>query len=164
MPAGRVTRRAAVSIGSNLGRRYDALAFAIERLTPLFSSDFLVSQTIETEPEGDGLSDQPLYLNAAVVGSTLLEPFELLAALQEIERECGRTRPYPMAPRTLDLDLILLGDEVVDEPGLVVPHPRFRERFFVLGPLAEVAPDAIDPVTGATMASLLRRLLGDAGR
>jgi 2-amino-4-hydroxy-6-hydroxymethyldihydropteridine diphosphokinase len=75
--------------------------------------------------------------------------------LLEIEEERGRARPYPMAPRTLDADLILYGDEIIREDGLTVPHPRFRERDFVLGPLAQIAPDMIDPVTKKTIADLL---------
>ena len=75
-----------------------------------------------------------------------------------MEQEFGRTRPYGGAPRTLDLDLILYGDEMIDEPGLIVPHPRFRERRFVLEPLAQVAPDWRDPVTGKTVSQLFERL------
>ena len=93
-------------------------------------------------------------LNAAVVGVTSLDAHALLERLLAIEQDFGRTRPYGGAPRTLDLDLILYGDAVIDEPGLVVPHPRFRERRFVLEPLAEIAPDWIDPVTGRTMSEL----------
>jgi 2-amino-4-hydroxy-6-hydroxymethyldihydropteridine diphosphokinase len=99
-----------------------------------------------------------------VVGETTLGPRELLEALLDIERAYGRDRPFPGAPRTLDLDLILLGDTVADAPGLQVPHPRFRERFFVLGPLAEVAPDMVDPVTGLKVWELLRNLLRDESR
>jgi 2-amino-4-hydroxy-6-hydroxymethyldihydropteridine diphosphokinase len=76
--------------------------------------------------------------------------------LSAIEREAGRERPFPGAPRTLDLDLILLGSAIVDEPGLVVPHPRFRERGFVLAPLSQVAPDLVDPVSGRSVAELYR--------
>jgi 2-amino-4-hydroxy-6-hydroxymethyldihydropteridine diphosphokinase len=83
-----------------------------------------------------------------VAGETSLGARELLERLLAVEREYGRSRPSPKAPRTLDLDLVLLGDTVVDEPGLQVPHPRFRERFFVLGPLVEIAPDLRDPVIG----------------
>ena len=77
----------------------------------------------------------------------------------EGEEASGRERPFPGAARTLDLDLILLGDAREESPGLHVPHPRFRERFFVLGPLAEIAPDMVDPVTGLKVWELLRNLL-----
>ena len=93
-----------------------------------------------------------------------MEARELLDELLAIEREFGRERPYPGAPRTLDLDLVLLGDAVIDEPGLQVPHPRFRDRFFVLGPMAEIAPELEDPVTGLRVAELLRDLLRNEGR
>ena len=82
----------------------------------------------------------------------------MLDALQAIERSFGRERPYAGAPRTLDLDLILYGGEVIELPGLIVPHPRFRNRRFVLEPLAELVPQWIDPVTGRTIAELLKRL------
>jgi 2-amino-4-hydroxy-6-hydroxymethyldihydropteridine diphosphokinase len=78
--------------------------------------------------------------------------------LQALERERGRERPFPRAPRTLDLDLILFGDEVIGETALTVPHPRFRERRFVLEPLAEIAPGLTDPVTGKTVGQLLTEL------
>jgi 2-amino-4-hydroxy-6-hydroxymethyldihydropteridine diphosphokinase len=156
----------AIAIGSNLGDRRAALDFAIARLS-LLLTDRAVSDAIETDPEdADGaiLADHPLYLNAVVTGVTTLAPRPLLEALLEIERQFGRERPYAGAPRTLDLDLILYGDDVVDETGLQVPHPRFRARFFVLGPLAEIAPAMRDPVTGLRVSELLRRLLRDEER
>ena len=155
--------RAVIAIGSNLGDRRAAVAFAAARLSAVLDSVAL-SETVETEPEGEGLSDQPLYLNAVIVGDTALGARALLDELMAIEAAFGRDRPYPGAPRTLDLDLVLLGDQVIEEPGLQVPHPRFRERFFVLGPLAQVAPDLRDPVTGLRVGELLRRLLRDASR
>jgi 2-amino-4-hydroxy-6-hydroxymethyldihydropteridine diphosphokinase len=155
--------RAVIALGSNLGDRHAAIRFAVERLQPLLSSAAL-SDIIETEPEGTGLQDQPLYLNAVVVGETSLDARELLESLLEIERDFGRERPFPGAARTLDLDLVLLGDQVLDEPGLQLPHPRFRERFFVLGPLAELAPDMRDPVSGLRIWELLRALLRDETR
>ncbi|HEY7501358.1 MAG TPA: 2-amino-4-hydroxy-6-hydroxymethyldihydropteridine diphosphokinase, partial [Vicinamibacterales bacterium] len=82
----------------------------------------------------------------------------------ETERRFGRERPYEGAPRTLDLDLILVDDLIVDEPDLKVPHPRFRSRFFVLGPLAEIAAGMRDPVTGMRVGELLQRLLRDDRR
>lgn len=152
----------AIAFGANLGDRRAALDFAVERLS--FISNLVVSNAIETEPEGEGLQDQPPYLNAVAIGETSLSARELLDGLLEIEHAYGRERPFAGAPRTLDLDLILLGDTWVDSPGLQVPHPRFRERFFVLGPLAEIAPDLVDPVTGLKVWELLRKLLRDEGR
>jgi 2-amino-4-hydroxy-6-hydroxymethyldihydropteridine diphosphokinase len=86
-----------------------------------------------------------------------LSPRELFEELRALEAAAGRTRSTPGAPRTLDLDLILAGDQVVDEPGLQVPHPRFRERLFVLEPLAALAPDLVDPVTRLTVRELLEK-------
>jgi 2-amino-4-hydroxy-6-hydroxymethyldihydropteridine diphosphokinase len=153
----------AIALGANLGNRRAAFDFAVERLSRLLS-DFVVSDFIETEPEGEGLQDQPLYLNAVGIGETSLTPRELLDALLAIEHAYGRERPFPGAARTLDLDLILVGDAREDSPGLQVPHPRFRERFFVLGPLAEIAPDLVDPVTGLRIWELLRNVLRDQSR
>jgi 2-amino-4-hydroxy-6-hydroxymethyldihydropteridine diphosphokinase len=160
---GRTVARAAIAIGSNLGDRYAAMAFATAQLAT-FISGLTTSDPIETEPAGEGLQDQPLYLNAVAVGDTALGPREILDALLALENAYGRERPFPGAPRTLDLDLILLGDTLEDAPGLQVPHPRFRERFFVLGPLAEVAPDMVDPLTGLKVWELLRNLLRDENR
>jgi 2-amino-4-hydroxy-6-hydroxymethyldihydropteridine diphosphokinase len=156
-------RRVAVAIGSNLGDREAALAFASRHLADLLDN-VLVSDTIETWPVGEGTEDQNLYLNAVAVGETDFAPRQLLEALLAIEQAFGRERPAPNAPRTLDLDLILQGDVIVVEPGLEVPHPRFRERFFVLGPLAEIAPGMVDPVSGLRVADLLRQLLRDEDR
>ena len=106
----------------------------------------------------DVTDDQPRYLNAAVVGRTSLSARDLLRAMQAIEAEQGRLRPYTNAPRTLDLDLILYGEQIIDDGHLTVPHPRFRQRAFVLEPLAEIGPDMRDPVTGLTLRALLERL------
>jgi len=119
-----------------------------------------VSRYRETLPVGV-TGPQRLYLNAAAVGETTLPARELLDVLLAIERERARERPFPNAPRTLDLDLILYGDAVIDEPDLVVPHPRFRERRFVLEPLADIAPAFTDPVSGLTIQELLQRRTQD---
>jgi 2-amino-4-hydroxy-6-hydroxymethyldihydropteridine diphosphokinase len=100
------------------------------------------------------------YLNAAVVGHTQLSARDLLDRLLEIEEERGRMRPYPMAPRTLDLDVILYGAEIINQHDLRVPHPLFREREFVLRPLAEIAPEMVDPVSGKTVGALAEDLSG----
>ena len=146
----------AIAIGSNLGDRDSHLAFAIEQLGALLTG-LRVSRIIETDPFQTG--PQPRYLNAVAAGETdlLLRPF--FDALRAIEHARLRERPYKGAPRTLDLDLILYGCLVADEPDLVVPHPRFRERTFVLAPLAEVAPGMRDPVSGATVTELLEWLI-----
>jgi 2-amino-4-hydroxy-6-hydroxymethyldihydropteridine diphosphokinase len=153
----------AIALGANLGNRRAAFDFAVKELSRVVSN-LVISDFIETEPEGEGLQDQPPYLNGVVVGETTLAPRELLDALLAIEKAYGRERPVPGAARTLDLDLILVGDVQEDSAGLQVPHPRFRKRFFVLGPLAEIAPDLIDPVTGLRVCELLRTLLRDEGR
>jgi 2-amino-4-hydroxy-6-hydroxymethyldihydropteridine diphosphokinase len=145
----------AVALGSNLGDRVGHLDYAVQRLQTVVRA-LKLSRYVETAPV-DVTGPQPLYLNAVAVGTTLLPARELLDALLGIERERGRERPGPNAPRTLDLDLILYGEMVIDQPGLVVPHPRFRQRRFVLEPLAEIAPNLTDPVTGETVAVLLAR-------
>jgi 2-amino-4-hydroxy-6-hydroxymethyldihydropteridine diphosphokinase len=104
---------------------------------------------------------QPDFLNGAAVGNTALPPHDLLTALLAIEAERGRDRPFHHAPRTLDLDLVLFGDRIIEEPGLIVPHPRFRERAFVLQPLAEIAPGFVDPITGRTVGELLKLLIAN---
>ena len=128
--------RVAIALGSNLGDRHAHLAFAIDRLRRILT-DVRVSSIHETAPEGVE-EPQPDYLNAVVAGLTTLGPHELLQALLAIERERGRKRESFRASRTLDLDLILYGDAVIDTPDLTVPHPRYKERQFVTKPLAEV--------------------------
>jgi 2-amino-4-hydroxy-6-hydroxymethyldihydropteridine diphosphokinase len=149
--------RVVIALGSNLGDRHAQLREAVERLQTLLA-DVRVSGFIETIPAPPADPDQPPYLNAAVVGLTTLTAREMLEALLTIEREAGRARPFAGAARTLDLDLILFEDGILDEPGLQVPHPRFRERRFVLEPLASIAPDLIDPVSGLTVRELLEQL------
>ena len=146
-----------VAFGSNVGDRHAQIVEAARRAAA-FLSHFRLSSIVETAPVGAGLEHDPPYLNAVGTGQSDLPPRELLDRLQAIERAAGRTRPYPGAPRTLDLDLILAGHAVVNEEDLQVPHPRFRERRFVLGPLVELEPDLTDPVTGQTMRELLARL------
>jgi 2-amino-4-hydroxy-6-hydroxymethyldihydropteridine diphosphokinase len=146
----------AVAVGSNLGDRRSHLYWAVEQLGRILRN-IRASSFIETEPV-DVPDPQPPYLNGAVVGETSLEPRALLDALLAIERERGRERLTPRAARTLDLDLILYGDRFLNGPDLVVPHPRFRERRFVLQPLAEIASDWIDPVTGKTVKELLEEV------
>jgi len=150
--------RVAIALGSNLGDREGTLTAAAAQLATLLDR-FTLSSRHDTAPVGVP-APQPRYLNAAGVGFTRLGPRELLARLHDIERAFGRERSVPNASRTLDLDLVLDGALVVNEPGLTIPHPRFRDRAFVLAPLAEVAPDIIDPVTGRTVRELEAALRG----
>jgi 2-amino-4-hydroxy-6-hydroxymethyldihydropteridine diphosphokinase len=140
--------RAFVGLGSNLGDR-DAL---IRRAAELIGAKRL-SSLIETEPWGRG--QQPMFLNAAAEIETPLAPRQLLVHLLDVERRLGRERIGPRwGPRTIDLDLLLYGDETIDEPGLVVPHPRLTEREFALRPLAELVPSLKIPGNGAVLEAL----------
>jgi 2-amino-4-hydroxy-6-hydroxymethyldihydropteridine diphosphokinase len=146
--------RAYVALGSNMGDRERMLWGAIHMLA--FSPEVdvaAVSSIRETDPVG--VVDQPRFLNMAVAVDTKLGPPALLELLLSIERELGRTRDGPrFGPRTIDLDLLLYGDEVVDEPDLTVPHPRLHERRFALEPLAELDPDLAVPGRGPVQALL----------
>ena len=146
--------RAYVGLGANLGDREHTLRAAVDALS---SDDEIeveaVSTLRETEPVGVG--EQPPFLNGAVVLQTSLGARELLERLLAVEERFGRVRvPGEHGPRTLDLDLLLYGDETIEEPGLSVPHPRLHERRFVLEPLAELAPGLVVPGRG-TVESLL---------
>jgi 2-amino-4-hydroxy-6-hydroxymethyldihydropteridine diphosphokinase len=154
--------RIAIALGSNVGDREQYLKDAIEGLAPVVSNLHL-SRLFETDPV-DMAGQQRPVMNAAATGETALSARALLERMLDLELQLGRTRPHPGAARTVDLDLILFDDAVIDEPPfLIVPHPRFRERRFVLEPLADVAADWTDPVTGLTIAQLLEKL-GDVER
>jgi len=150
--------RAYVGLGANLGDREETIRRAVALVDELGGVSVVgVSSLRETEPWGP--VEQPRYLNGAVAVETDLAPRELLDALLDVERRLGRARDDEVrwGPRTIDLDLLLYGDLVLDEPGLDVPHPRLHERRFALEPLAELAPDALVPGRG-TAADLLRAL------
>jgi 2-amino-4-hydroxy-6-hydroxymethyldihydropteridine diphosphokinase len=139
-----------IGLGSNLGDREETIRRAVELLGAA-----RVSTLIETEPWG--YADQPRFLNAVAELETDEPPRALLARLLEIERELGRSREGPRyGPRTIDLDLLLYGDDRLDEPGLGLPHPRLHERAFVLEPLAELAPELVVPGFGPVKALLSR--------
>jgi 2-amino-4-hydroxy-6-hydroxymethyldihydropteridine diphosphokinase len=147
--------RAYVGLGANLGDRERTLRAAAEALAAEEGVEVVSVSTLrETEPVGVG--EQPRFLNGAAELETTLTARELLDRLLAVEQRFGRVRiPAEHGPRTLDLDLLLYGDEVIDEPGLAVPHPRLHERRFVLEPLAELAPGLVVPARG-DMESLLR--------
>jgi len=151
----------AVSLGSNLGDRAAWIEYGVRALRRELAQ-LRVSAVYETAPVL--LEDQPLFLNACCTGLTRLTPHQLSWQLQDAERAGRRDRTGPRyGPRTLDLDLLLYGDEVIDEPDLVVPHPRLRERGFVLVPLAELAADWIVPASRGEAAESVGSLAGKVG-
>jgi 2-amino-4-hydroxy-6-hydroxymethyldihydropteridine diphosphokinase len=143
-----------IGLGSNLGDRVENLRAALVRLAEL--GEVRASSFRETDPVG--VTDQPKFLNAAAELSTEMPVRDLLDALLAIERDLGRdrSREQRWGPRTLDLDLLLYGSDVIDEPGLTVPHPRLAERQFVLEPLHELAPGLVLP-DGTRVGDLLSR-------
>lgn len=136
-----------VGIGANLGEAEMQVKKALAIVARLDSTRLLrASSLYRTAPLG--LLEQPDFVNAVAEIDTALSPRELLARLHEIESGFGRSRSFPNAPRTLDLDLLLYGAEVAEEPGLTIPHPRMHERAFVLAPLVEIAPGVAVPGLG----------------
>lgn len=145
--------RVYLSLGSNLGDRLANLEAALKQLgTHERIQRMECSGCYETSPVGS--LDQPVFLNMAAEIETDLEPLELLNVAKEIEAGLGRTETYRWGPRVVDIDLILCGPAIVESERLTVPHPEFRRRAFVLQPLAEIAPQAVDPVTKKTVAEL----------
>lgn len=145
-----------LSLGGNLGDRAGYLTAAIDALNALSGVRVVrVSGMYETAPVGP--IDQPSFLNLAAEIETVLEPLELLNAVKEIERLLGRRPRQRWGPREIDIDIILWEDRVVETAELIVPHREFRQRAFVLRPLEELAPEAVDPVTGLTVQALAER-------
>jgi 2-amino-4-hydroxy-6-hydroxymethyldihydropteridine diphosphokinase len=139
--------RAAVALGSNLDSPEEQVRRGFEEIAALPSTELLASSRLyRTAPVG--YADQPEFVNACALVETGLGPRPLLEALLAIEKRHGRVRGIPNGPRTLDLDIVLYGERVIDEPGLKVPHPRAHERMFVLVPLLDVWPDAVTPGRG----------------
>lgn len=162
---------AAIAIGSNLGDRLAMVRAGAQAVASLEQTRLVrVSGVIETAavmppPDASASPTEPAatgpdYLNAVVLVETELRPRELLDRLLEIERSHGRVRAAGerWGARTLDLDLLFVGDAVIAEPGLVLPHPRMHERAFVLRPLAEVAPEWVQPMLGRTVVEMLKQL------
>ncbi len=150
-----------LAAGSNIGDREGSLRRAFSQLGEL-CADLRFSSLYETRPLY--VTDQPLFLNAAVEGSTALAPEALLDGLQRIEEALGRDRARErrMGPRTLDLDILLFGSQIFASPRLTVPHPRLTERAFALVPLLELSPGLRDPRTGRPFSEALARI-GDQG-
>lgn len=153
-----MSRPVVIALGSNLGDRRGHLEAAVAGLAALEGLALTaVSPLYETAPVG-GPGGQGAFLNAAVAGRTRRAAPDLLAALHGLEAARDRSRQVHWGPRTLDLDLLLHGETVSDDPALLLPHPRMHERRFVMVPAADVAPDLVHPVLGRTLAEIARAL------
>jgi 2-amino-4-hydroxy-6-hydroxymethyldihydropteridine diphosphokinase len=146
-------RRAFLGLGANLGDRREQLRRAVDALPDVAA----VSPVYETEPLG-GPAGQPPYLNLVVELSTDLTPRQLLELAQRLEAEAGRVRTERFGPRTLDVDVLLVGEEVVDDPDLIVPHPRLQERRFVVRPLCDIAPELVPPEWDGSATGAVRQV------
>jgi 2-amino-4-hydroxy-6-hydroxymethyldihydropteridine diphosphokinase len=143
---------AALALGTNLGDRRHNLSTAIDCLGR--SLDVLkLSAIYETAPLY--VTDQPAFLNMALLAETELAPHDLLALAKEVERRVGRQPSFRNGPRAIDVDILFLGDSVIDTEDLTIPHPRLAERRFALAPLADIAPDWRHPLTGLTAGGML---------
>jgi 2-amino-4-hydroxy-6-hydroxymethyldihydropteridine diphosphokinase len=157
-----LTKNVYLGFGSNIGDREAQIRRAIEMLDSEELRLVRVSSFYETEPIG--FTKQRWFLNCAAEFATALFPRQLLHRIQRVELQLGRKRAVVNGPRTIDIDILVFGESVVKTPELEVPHPRFRERRFVLAPLAELNPELRDPVTHRTVSELLQDVKGQAAR
>lgn len=148
-----------IGIGSNIGHREQHLKNACDQLNALPNTHLLDTSTIyETEPEGP--IHQPWFLNKVVSLQTSLSPMKLMSYCLEIEQKEGRIRTTPMGPRTLDLDILLFGKQIILQKDLQIPHPRLANRSFVLTPLSELAPLVWHPILNKNLMALMKEYLG----
>ena len=147
--------RIILGLGSNMGNRESHLREAVDSLQQLQITVRRSASLYLTEPRD--YTDQPWFINTVAEVDTDLDPLELLKSCLRIEREAGRIRDHSRGPRPIDLDILFYGDLQIQTANLVVPHPRYADRRFVLAPLAELAPDFRDPISGVTMQQLLER-------
>ncbi|MFN3973724.1 MAG: 2-amino-4-hydroxy-6-hydroxymethyldihydropteridine diphosphokinase [Dehalococcoidia bacterium] len=145
-----------LGLGSNLGDREGHMRGGVRRLMARGVSVVAFSAIYETAPQG--YPDQPPFLNLVACVQTHLGPYALLEACLSVEQEEGRTRPFPNAPRTLDVDILLYDERVIACPRLTVPHPRLADRAFALVPLCDLAPDIVHPVMGLSFRALSERV------
>lgn len=145
-------KRIFLGLGTNLGDREEQIRTAIIHLNANLVPVVKLSPIYETEPEG--FLEQGLFLNAVVEANTELLPIQLLACIKKIELAMHRKVTRKNGPRTIDIDILFYGSDIIRMPGLEIPHPRLRERRFVLAPLVDLAPDWRDPVTQRTVADL----------
>ena len=149
-----------LALGSNMGDRMSNLRSAVERLSRKITIKKM-SSVYETEPVY--YKEQPLYLNAVLSAVTELEPFELLSFVKSIESDLGRQPSFRNAPRTIDIDILFYGAQIIETPELTIPHPRITERAFVLVPLAEIAPKLVHPALQKRAGELLAEVEGVDG-
>lgn len=153
-----------IGLGSNLGDRVAAIRAAVLRLSALkdvrLDIDADLAPLYETSPVQSS-QDSPLFLNTVVRVKSAMTPRALLLACRQIETDMGRVRRERGEPRVIDIDILLFGSLVIDEPGLTIPHPRLHERRFVLEPLADIAPDLVHPVLSERIEDLARRARQD---
>ncbi len=145
-----------LALGSNVGDSHAHIKEAIELLAGGVIED--IKRAPLYTSKAVGYTDQPDFLNTAISGRTELQPLELLRAIKQIERRVGRIQRFRWGPREIDIDIIFYGDTLLDTPDLVIPHPRFAERGFVVQPLVDLEPTLADPQSGQTVAELLARL------
>jgi len=151
-----------IGLGSNMGCKRDNIAQAVALISAIPGVNIKnISSLYETEPWGK--TDQDKFLNQVIEIETSLPPKELLRELQNIEIKMGRQRQEKWGPRLIDLDILLYGNEVLDDPQLIIPHPHMRERLFVLVPLAEIGADLRFPDNGATVREVLSSVLAREG-
>ncbi len=151
-----------IAIGTNLGNRKENIEKAIEKIRENKITVEKVSSIYETAPYG--YTEQPAFLNCALLGETVLSPRELLETLLAIEKEMGRVRKIHWGPRIIDLDIIFYDDLVINEPDLKIPHPDMQNREFVLKPISEIAPCFVHPVFCETVKTLYEELKNEKTR
>ena len=149
-----------LGLGSNIGNRKENIRQALDQLQTADLRLLRVSSLYETEPMG--FHDQPWFLNQVAEFATELSPLQVLKRIQDVEKTLGRKREIVNGPRTIDIDILLFGDVIMKTADLTIPHPRYRERRFVLEPLLELNPALKDPETGQSLSAMMASIPGQA--